>query len=68
MSGGHWNYQNRDIQDFADNCDYIKEILGKAAETAHIIDYAESGDTLRKDARKEIYELWRDFFEEKYLK
>ena len=41
MSGGHWNHQNREIEEIADKCDYIKEILFKVSETAHIIDYAE---------------------------
>ena len=53
MSGGHWNHQDREIEEIADKCDYIKEILFKVSETAHIIDYAESCDTSKTDARKE---------------
>ena len=37
MSGGHWNHQNREIEDIADKCDYLKDILYKVSETAHIL-------------------------------
>ena len=66
MSGGHWNNGDREIEEIADKCDYIKEILFKVSETAHIIDYAESCDTSKTEARKELYNLWKDFFEKRY--
>ena len=68
MSGGHWNNGDREIEEIADKCDYIKEILFKVSETAHIIDWAESGDTLKEDAREVLYNLWKDFFEKRYNK
>ena len=66
MSGGHWNYQDREIEEIADKCDYLKDILYRVSETTRIIDYAESGDTLKEDAREVLYNLWKDFFDKKY--
>ena len=66
MSGGHWCHQNAEIEHIADQCDYIRDMLYKVSETAHIIDYAESCDTSKTDARKELYNLWKDFFEKRY--
>ena len=68
MSGGHWCHQNAEIEHIADECDYIRDMLYKVSETAHIIDYAESCDTSKTDARKELYNLWKDFFEKRYTR
>jgi len=68
MSGGHWNHQDREIEDIGDKCDFMKSILYAVSETAHIIDYAESCDTSKTDARKELYALWKDFFDKRYNK
>lgn len=66
MSGGHWNHQNIEIEDLSYKCDYLKDILYKVYETSQIIDYAESCDTSKKDAKNDVYVLWKDFFNKKY--
>ena len=67
MSGGRWDFQDNEISEIADKCDFIKRILHNVSETAHIIDWAESGDTLKEDAKKELYNLWKDFFDKRYI-
>lgn len=63
MSGGHWNYQQYRIEEEAEE---LAALLKAVAETEHIVDWAISGDTLREDAQKEIFDLWEKTFDELY--
>lgn len=55
MSGGCWNYQymldeNYHIKD-------ISKIIDALEDAFHVIDWAESGDTNRKDAEPQVYDI-----------
>jgi len=63
MSGGNWNYQSFRIQEEADR---IHSFLKAVGDSEHIIDWAESCDTSRELAEKELYELWLKVFDEWY--
>lgn len=56
MSGGYWNYQDQKIDESFDLM-RLMELLKGLKKCFHCVDWAESGDTLRKDAEKEIYEI-----------
>ena len=76
MSGGHWNYQQYKLEEIAslldENRSIIVEIIKTAAESEHIIDWAESGDTVRRrdedgsGEEKDLYELWLKTFQRLY--
>jgi hypothetical protein len=68
VSGGRWNYQSWKIKDMASVLARFAEAIG---ESEHIIDWAESGDTVRRrddgsGAERDLYDLWLKVFEETY--
>lgn len=68
MSGGTWGYQSWKIKDSAD---MVTKFIGAIAESEHIIDWAESGDTIRRDkdgsgAERDLYDLWLKTFNDVY--
>jgi hypothetical protein len=68
MSGGRWNYQEHRLRELAESM--VMPMLVKAiAESEHIVDWAESGDTVRRredgsGAERDLYELWLKTFDE----
>ena len=75
MSGGAWNYQQFRIEELAsglaENRDVLVELLKAAAQSEHIVDWAESGDTVRRredgsGAERDLYDLWLATFEKLY--
>lgn len=68
MSGGRWNYQQYGIEEKADE---VAELLKAIAKAEHIVDWSESGDTVRRredgsGAERDLYDLWRDTFNRLY--
>jgi hypothetical protein len=68
MSGGIWGYQSWKIKDSAG---MIGKFIVAIAESEHIIDWAESGDTVRcredgSGAERDLYDLWLKTFTEIY--
>jgi len=66
MSGGTWGYQSWRIKDSAEG--FVK-FINAIAESEHIIDWAESGDTARRredgsGAERDLYDLWLKTFNE----
>ena len=64
MSGGRWGYQQYHIEEQAE---WLPELLKAVAQTEHIVDWAESGDTVRRredgtGAEQDLYELWLETF------
>jgi hypothetical protein len=75
MSGGTWNYKQWEIHDLAvmleERALPLAEFIKTVAETEHIIDWEESGDTARRlpdgdDAEHRLYELWLNTFNRVY--
>jgi hypothetical protein len=75
LGGGKWGYQSHQICEMAtaiqDNKHILVELLNAVAQTEHIIDWAESGETVRhrKDcsgAERDLYEMWLDVFDKLY--
>ena len=72
MSGGTWGYQQYRIEEITEAFDtqrsVIVELLKAAARSEHIVDWAESGDTIRETvdgrpgAEKQLYDLWLETF------
>ena len=44
----------------------VGKFVEAIAESEHIIDWAECGDTLREDAEPKLYDLWLKVFDEVY--
>ena len=68
MSGGTWNYQSWRIKNSAE---MIRKIIEAVAESEHIVDWAEAGDTSRRrddgsGAEHDLYELWLKTFNDIY--
>lgn len=63
MSGGRWGYQQLHIEEKAEE---ISKLLEAVAKTEHIVDWAESADTSRENAQRELYDLWVATFDELY--
>ena len=68
MSGGRWGYQSWKIKPSAEMIGKFIEAIG---QSEHIIDWAESGDTVRRredgsGAERDLYDLWLKTFEEVY--
>lgn len=66
MSGGRWNYQSYKIRDWAA---VVPKFMEAIAESEHIIDWAECGDTVRiredgSGAERDLYDLWLKTFNE----
>ena len=64
MSGGAWGYQSWKIKDSAE---MVSKFIEAIAESEHIIDWAESGDTVRRredgsGAERDLYDLWLKTF------
>jgi hypothetical protein len=69
VSGGAWGYQSWHIKEDAERiCVFLRAV----AESEHIVDWAESGDTVRHDdedgsgAERDLYDLWVKTFNEVY--
>lgn len=68
MSGGNWGYQQWRIKEEAER---FAKFMGAVAESEHIVDWAESGDTVRcredgSGAERDLYDLWLKTFNEVY--
>jgi len=68
MSGGAWGYQSWKIRDSAET---VAKFIEAIAQSEHIVDWAESGDTARRredgsGAERDLYELWLKTFNEVY--
>jgi hypothetical protein len=66
VSGGTWGYQSWKIQDSAEG---IGKFIKAIAESEHIIDWSEAGDTVRRredgsGAERDLYDLWLKTFNE----
>ena len=72
MSGGRWGYQSWKIKDQAQDLVRFAVAFGEAiAESEHIIDWSECGDTVRRrddgsGAERDLYDLWLRTFDEVY--
>lgn len=75
VSGGHWNYRQWKIEDLAEDIkagtNPLVEFIKAVAESEHIIDWAESGDTTRRredgsGAERDLYDLWLNTFNRVY--
>ncbi|HEY1705569.1 MAG TPA: hypothetical protein VGG75_38275 [Trebonia sp.] len=72
MSGGRWNYQEWRIRDFGEDVTrFIGQFAGAIAQSEHIVDWAESGDTTRRredgsGAERDLYDLWLKTFDDVY--
>lgn len=68
MSGGAFGYQEHKIRDAIESVSVIMEAV---AQSEHIVDWAESGDTTRRredgsGAERDLYDLWLKTFERLY--
>jgi hypothetical protein len=71
MSGGRWNYQQWKIQDQGEELKKLLVFVDAVAESEHIVDWAECGDTVRRredgsGAERDLYDLWLKTFDEVY--
>lgn len=72
MSGGRWGYQQHKIKDDALRMSELLAAFAHAvSESEHLIDWAESGDTVRRredgsGAERDLYDLWLKTFDEVY--
>lgn len=70
MSGGRWNYQQYKIEEQAETLTrFIGQFAEAIAQSEHIIDWAECGDTVRRaedgsGAERDLYDLWLKTFDE----
>lgn len=56
MSGGRWNYQDQKI-DAEIKVEQLPKLLQGLQQCFHLVDWAESGDSSKKDVQKRIYEI-----------
>lgn len=68
MSGGAWGYQEHRIRD---SIETVAKFIEAIAQSEHIVDWAESGDTARRredgsGAERDLYDLWLATFNEVY--
>lgn len=71
MSGGRWGYQQWKILDAAEDLKKLMVFAEAVAESEHIVDWAECGDTVRRredgsGAERDLYDLWLKTFDEVY--
>lgn len=75
MSGGAWGYKQFHLDDLATELETgtseLVELIKAVARTEHIVDWAESGDTVRRredgsGAERDLYDLWRETFNKLY--
>lgn len=70
MSGGRWGYRSWRIRDQAEDiAKFIKAFSEAIAQSEHIVDWAECGDTVRRredgsGAERDLYDLWLKTFDE----
>lgn len=73
MSGGRWNYQSWQMLDNIDALEKavytIKTFTEAIAQSEHIVDRSESGDSVRRredgsGAERDLYDLWLKTFDE----
>jgi hypothetical protein len=65
MSGGYWDYKDMHLEESVDP--YMIPVIIKAVQKSlHEIDWAESGDSLKEDAKSKIYNIIRDLGNELY--
>ena len=76
MSGGRWGYQQWKLEELASDFEAGSAPVGKIvafiraiAQSEHIIDWAECGDTVRRredgsGAERDLYDLWLKTFDE----
>lgn len=72
MSGGSWGYKQWELEDLAEQQldPRYRQLLQAVARSEHIVDWAESGDTVRhreedgSGAERELYDLWLKTFNE----
>lgn len=55
MSGGCWNYQYMNEENY--HLKHIDEIISALERAFRSIDWAESGDISRKDAEQVVYDI-----------
>lgn len=55
MSGGCWNYQYMNEENY--HLKHIDEIISALEHAFRSIDWAESGDISRKDAEQVVYDI-----------
>ena len=55
MSGGCWNYQYMNEENY--HLKHIDEIISALEHAFRAIDWAESGDISRKDAEQVVYDI-----------
>ena len=68
MSGGEWRYKQYEIEEQAE---IMAKLLKAVAQTEHLVDWAVSGDTIRREedgsgAERELFDLWVRTFNEIY--
>jgi hypothetical protein len=75
VSGGRWHYQRWPIQELASSIkDWrlpLARFIEAVAESEQIVDWSESGDTVRRredgsGAERDLYDLWLKTFSEVY--
>lgn len=74
MSGGRWNYQSWRLRDAVEEGGWhwqLGKFIEAIAQSEHIVDWAESGDTVRRredgsGAERDLYDLWLKTFNEVY--
>jgi hypothetical protein len=72
VSGGRWQYQSWKIRDQGEEFGkFIGAFAEAIAESEHIVDWAECGDTVRRredgsGAEQDLYDLWLKTFDEVY--
>jgi hypothetical protein len=65
MSGGTWGYQSWKLpEDTQAACNRIMAFSAAIAESEHLIDWAESGDSSRESTEPKLYDLWLKTFNE----
>lgn len=68
MSGGTWQYKSYELAEWGEK---VQAFMTAVSESEHIIDWAEAGDTARRNddgsgAEHDLYELWLKTFNEVY--
>ena len=57
MSGGHFEYQDMHLGEWFEHVEQLPIIMAALEEAFHRIDWAESGDTDRKDEESKVYNI-----------
>lgn len=67
MSGGHWDYFGRKLQDAAEEPDHARESLTLLAQIEHELDWGYSCDTCIRCARRRVLAALDQFYEDRAL-